>query len=199
MTWHVERTSLGPNLEKAIVRRDGQVATFRQVAEAWRDDAEFADAFSKGLAECSFRGFRWECPPFRRTAIDRPFESILQRSDALDDRHSEPHVFSAYFDDAADAEKTIVGFENDRGDAWLIVPLPASAEANYVHLAAFLRTAPAEQIREMWKEVGKTVFERLTANQSWLSTAGMGVGWLHVRFDERPKYYSHVPYARDRM
>jgi hypothetical protein len=29
----------------------------------------------------------------------------------------------------------------------------------------------------------------------WLSTAGMGVAWLHIRLDERPKYYSHKPYA----
>jgi len=27
-----------------------------------------------------------------------------------------------------------------------------------------------------------------------LSTAGMGVYWLHVRLDTRPKYYQHTPY-----
>jgi NADH:ubiquinone oxidoreductase subunit len=31
----------------------------------------------------------------------------------------------------------------------------------------------------------------------WLSTAGMGVAWLHVRLDDRPKYYGYSPY-RDR-
>lgn len=28
----------------------------------------------------------------------------------------------------------------------------------------------------------------------WLSTAGMGVSWLHVRLDERPKYYRFQEY-----
>jgi hypothetical protein len=28
----------------------------------------------------------------------------------------------------------------------------------------------------------------------WVSTAGMGVSWLHVRLDNRPKYYGYKPY-----
>ena len=28
----------------------------------------------------------------------------------------------------------------------------------------------------------------------WLSTAGMGVYWLHVRVDSRPKYYRYQGY-----
>jgi hypothetical protein len=28
----------------------------------------------------------------------------------------------------------------------------------------------------------------------WLSTAGAGVSWLHVRLDDRPKYYGYRPY-----
>ncbi len=31
-------------------------------------------------------------------------------------------------------------------------------------------------------------------NPVWLSTAGAGVSWLHVRLDDRPKYYGHGPY-----
>jgi hypothetical protein len=30
----------------------------------------------------------------------------------------------------------------------------------------------------------------------WLSTAGAGVAWLHVRLDDRPKYYGHGPYRQ---
>jgi hypothetical protein len=32
------------------------------------------------------------------------------------------------------------------------------------------------------------------ANPEWLSTAGAGVSWLHVRLDDRPKYYGYAPY-----
>ena len=28
----------------------------------------------------------------------------------------------------------------------------------------------------------------------WLSTAGDGIAWLHVRMDPRPKYYQHTEY-----
>ena len=28
----------------------------------------------------------------------------------------------------------------------------------------------------------------------WVSTAGAGVSWLHVRLDDRPKYYGYQPY-----
>lgn len=28
----------------------------------------------------------------------------------------------------------------------------------------------------------------------WLSTSGLGVYWLHVRLDTRPKYYNHDEY-----
>ena len=35
---------------------------------------------------------------------------------------------------------------------------------------------------------------RLSAKPVWLSTAGAGVSWLHVRLDDRPKYYGYAPY-----
>jgi hypothetical protein len=36
---------------------------------------------------------------------------------------------------------------------------------------------------------------RVSTTPVWLSTAGAGVAWLHVRLDDRPKYYSHRPYT----
>jgi hypothetical protein len=38
--------------------------------------------------------------------------------------------------------------------------------------------------------------QRVSAKPVWLSTAGGGVAWLHVRLDDRPKYYAHAPYRR---
>jgi len=35
---------------------------------------------------------------------------------------------------------------------------------------------------------------RLSSRPVWLSTAGGGVSWLHVRLDDRPKYYHHAAY-----
>jgi hypothetical protein len=36
--------------------------------------------------------------------------------------------------------------------------------------------------------------ERVGSKVVWLSTAGAGVSWLHVRLDDRPKYYQFEPY-----
>jgi len=32
----------------------------------------------------------------------------------------------------------------------------------------------------------------------WVSTSGLGVAWLHVRVDSKPKYYSHEAYREIR-
>ena len=37
---------------------------------------------------------------------------------------------------------------------------------------------------------------RVGARPVWLSTAGAGVSWLHVRLDDRPKYYGCGPYRQ---
>ena len=37
----------------------------------------------------------------------------------------------------------------------------------------------------------QALLQRLGARPVWLSTAGGGVDWLHVRLDDRPKYYRH--------
>jgi hypothetical protein len=40
-------------------------------------------------------------------------------------------------------------------------------------------------------EIGR---HRLSHEISGLSTAGGGVDWLHMRLDDRPKYYRHLPW-----
>ena len=45
-------------------------------------------------------------------------------------------------------------------------------------------------------DVGGAVQRRLGTKPVWLSTAGAGVSWLHVRLDDRPKYYGYAPYRQ---
>jgi len=92
-------------------------------------------------------------------------------------------------------------------------------EKGYPHLAAFVRRAPAPQVNSFWKAVGRVGARRLSIASSaavggagsvsvgrgvrpvsdaepfWLSTSGLGVYWLHVRFDSRPKYYNYSPFT----
>lgn len=83
---------------------------------------------------------------------------------------------------------------NLNGDAVLVGPCPVGPVKAYAHLAAFVREAPDAQKHALWKLVGELMERRLELTPDWLSTAGAGVPWLHVRLDRRPKYYSHAPY-----
>jgi hypothetical protein len=38
--------------------------------------------------------------------------------------------------------------------------------------------------------------QRLNEKPVWLSTAGGAVSWLHVRLDDRPKYYHYAMYKQ---
>ena len=54
----------------------------------------------------------------------------------------------------------------------------------------------ARVLDALWQVVGEAMERRLGTEPVWLSTAGAGVSWLHVRLDDRPKYYGHAPYRR---
>jgi hypothetical protein len=63
-------------------------------------------------------------------------------------------------------------------------------------MAKFARHAPKYQIRAFWKEVGKQYAGLIGKENKWLSTAGLGVPWLHVRVDSAPKYYRHADFKK---
>jgi hypothetical protein len=91
-------------------------------------------------------------------------------------------------------DRSVVTFDNLGGDAMLIAPCPGGERSNYSHLASFVATAPAPQQDALWQAVGRAMEKRIGARPLWVSTAGLGVAWLHVRLDDRPKYYRHAPY-----
>ena len=88
----------------------------------------------------------------------------------------------------------MVEFSNLGRDAILIVPCLKTVPSAYGHLAAFVREAPEAQRHALWQLVGEAMARRIGPKPVWLSTAGAGVSWLHVRLDDRPKYYRFGPY-----
>lgn len=103
----------------------------------------------------------------------------------------DPDAFEAHFGPKAD----VVAFDNLGGDARLVAPCPRAGDRVYTHLAAALRGAPADQIDRLFERVGAELGARLEAHRVvWVSTSGLGVYWVHVRLDERPKYYTHAAY-----
>ena len=88
-----------------------------------------------------------------------------------------------------------VTFGNLGGDAILVAPCPEE-QGNFAHLASFTASATAGRQDAVWRAVGEALASRMGPRPLWLSTAGHGVAWLHVRLDSSPKYYRHAEYLR---
>ncbi len=183
----------GGDAVRLVPTRAGAPIPYGDVLSLWAGDASFRGAFARLLADAPFPAFRFETPPVTRATAGRPFECVLLRSDRLE-RPPDPTPFAAPF--AAGGDADVIVFDNIGRDARMVVPRPRGDETAYVHLARFLRHAPAGQVDRLWRTVGETMREELGPAPRWLNTEGSGVAWLHVRIDTRPKYYGHAPYAR---
>jgi hypothetical protein len=197
MTWSTrsEEIASGHGLRFAI-DHEGSPVSYSQVLRLWRDDAEFRSQFIALLAGAPFDAFRWETPPVTAATSGRPFEFVLLDSPQLATVPSQD-AFAAHFDSHA-MTRGVVAFANLGGDATLVVPCPNGPSSAYGHLAAFVREAPDVQQHALWQLVGEEMERRLGTAPVWLSTAGAGVPWLHVRLDDRPKYYGYRLYREAR-
>lgn len=165
--------------------------TFATVLRLLADSADFCGWFTSMLLEGAPDAFRWETPALSTVTQSHPFECVLIDDPRLQ-RRPEPQAFASHFD-GRDAD--VLSVPNLGRTSELIVPRGIARDETYVHLAAFLRDAPRSQVDALWRCVADTVLRSLSDQPLWLSTAGAGVAWLHVRIDRMPKYYWHRPYA----
>ncbi len=181
---------LAPGVHRYLPTRNGSPIAFSEVLELWQRDAAFRDAFLALLTESPFTAYRWETPYLSRAGAGRDFQFVLLDSPWLA-VPPDTHSFAPYL---SVGDEDVVCFDNLGGDARLVVPTPRAADDIYPHLASFVRGAPAAQVHALWAIVGRATLETLAQRPLWLSTAGGGVAWLHVRLDQRPKYYGHAAY-----
>jgi hypothetical protein len=182
----------GGRILKVAIEQESAPLPFSEVLRLWQRDDLFRSFFIDLLADAPFSAFRWETPPRTAASANRPFEFVLLDSPGLA-REPDPAAFAEHFRDK-EADADIVSFSNLGNDAILVVPCPDGQLSAYGHLAAFIREAPESQKHSLWELVGKVMEQRLGQAPVWLSTAGAGVSWLHVRLDNRPKYYGYAPY-----
>lgn len=164
----------------------GAALSFLQALRLLSEDRPFRDQLRACLADMPYAAFRWETPGVAESTAARAFEFVVLDDPGLA-RRADPAAFAEHFAQAPDA--TVVEFANLGRDAILVVPCPRADHAAYAHLATFVRQAPAQQQSDLWQAVGNAMLRRLGAKPVWLSTAGAGVPWLHVRLDDAPKYY----------
>ena len=174
------------------VLEDKAPMPFRRFFERLAADGEFTDWFCCTLAEFEGAAFFWELPPLTTATIDRDAEFVLIEAPSLARFAPERAPFAEHFERAAGED--VIVFPNLGGDAVLVVPCPQGPDEHYPHLAAFLRNAPQRQVRALWRRTAQQMQRSIGDRPVWLSTAGGGVAWLHMRLDSRPKYYSHAPY-----
>jgi hypothetical protein len=190
--WSTRITLLpGDRVLKCCIDIGSSPLSYANVLDLWQNDASFRNHFIQTLAKAPFPAFRWETPAVTIGSINQPFEFVLLDSPDLATR-PDPCAFSEHFP-AAQAGG-VVEFANLGGDAVLVVPCPDDPPLDYAHLAAFLRHAPVVQQHALWQAVAAAMQRRLGSRPVWLSAAGGGVAWLHLRLDDRPKYYAYAAY-----
>ena len=189
--WQCTRESQNDGrVERRVPGRNGAAIPYREVLRLWQRDEGFRTFFIASLSDAPFAEYRWETPAITAATADRPFEFILMDAPRLA-RQPDAEAFGEQF---RLGSASVLTFANLGKDAVLVVPRPAGPAEAYVHLASFVRQAPESQVHELWRSVGAAMESGLGPRPIWLSTAGMGVAWLHVRLDSRPKYYGFEPY-----
>lgn len=179
----------GGGIQRVVLLSGKRPFTYKDIIHKWQSDNAFRDFFIGLLAQAPFAAYFWETPPITQSTLERPFESVLVDAPQLANVSAERHAFANYFHN-----ESVVDFPNLSGDAHLVVPCPQSSADAFAHLATFSRSAPPAQQHQFWQRVGTAVSNQLGERPLWVSTSGLGVHWLHVRLDSRPKYYTFRPY-----
>jgi len=87
--------------------------------------------------------------------------------------------------------KYVTSFTNLSGNSVLVVPVPSKkSKRNYTTLKDFIDNAPKVQQKEFWIHVAECIIEMLKiVDTIYINTHGLGVYYLHVRLDTKPKHY----------
>lgn len=191
--WSVRRTSLDNRTVRVTLTAESSLDT-SDVLGLLETNAVFRTFFTKCIIDSGFEAFFLEMPPLTLGTLGRPFEFVVIEGGGLSSLRPDPLPFSEHFSNGC---PDVLSFPNLRKDADLLVPAPITSDHScYTHLGRFLRTAPPRQIDLFWQTMATAVRKRLSDSPMWLSTAGMGVSWLHLRLDSTPKYYRHQAYKK---
>ena len=189
--WEVRTQAIPSGMRIEIFLQDTQLS-FGDLFNLLENSTDFACWFGETLASFDFEAFFWELPSLTTGTLGNDAEFVIIDSAPLSRLRPDPVPFASQF--ALQQGADVITFPNLGGDALLIVPIQIGSVDSYPHLATFLRTAPRSQVSSLWQVAARAVRESLSSTPRWLSTAGLGVSWLHLRLDTHPKYYSFSPY-----
>lgn len=189
--WHAQIEDVAGGQRYSLYQDDAPLA-FEDLFDLLEHDLAFGRWYTRLLADSRDDAFFWEHPPLCTATYDDPAQFVLIDGPALVALQPDPRPFERQF--TAVGHDDVVSFPNLGGDAVLVAPRPIGSPLVYAHLAAFIRQGPPDQVLNTWQRTARVVRENLNEQPTWLSTAGLGVPWLHLRLDQRPKYYRFEPF-----
>lgn len=181
-------------LQKFKIKRLGTELTYKEVLLLWESDLEFTDFYINIFKSCGYASYVFEMPPISNGSLHQVFEFVILKTPTYWTT-PDTQTFSDFFDKDAQ-NHGVVSFLNLGQDAMLVVPSPLREGVNYSGLAEFYRDSPIEQQRALWKETAQQIKLKLSNRNTWVSVAGGGVAWLHIRLDDKPKYYRYTAYTK---
>jgi len=188
----IEMLSSG-TIQRLRPQRNGVAIGHREAISLLAESQAFRDFFNSLLRDAPFDAYLWETPALHQHCSDQAFEFVLVDNRTLARVEADPAPFQSQFAQAPTSQ-TVMVFDNLGGDARLVAPCATPRSKDFAHLAAFARKAPRSLQQTFWRQVGNEVKARICDVPLWLNTNGLGVYWLHVRLDSRPKYYTYQPY-----
>ncbi len=86
--------------------------------------------------------------------------------------------------------KYATSFFNPSKTTLLIIPMPRDNK-KFTTIKDFIDNASLNHQQEFWKYVAKVIIKFKKDNKEiYISTHGLGVPYLHIRLDLKPKYYT---------
>ncbi|KXX71830.1 hypothetical protein [Flammeovirga sp. SJP92] len=191
MTYKFIEIGKNDDVARLKIQKGEDKLSFKEVFTLWQKDPTFTAFYVNDLLPILGNSFFWEHPPLMEKHLDKEYELVIRKTRSYDCKMPNEVAFEEHF---CNGEK-VATFYNLGKNARLIVPAKIGESEHYKHLGAFMEQADQEQIIELFDKVGAHVLNELkTGQQIWLNTAGLGVIWLHIRLDTRPKYYKTKRY-----
>ena len=152
----------------------------------------------------------------------KSMEFVLVKAPAERFQRADSDTFQSQFSSCSTSNKNenyshVCAFDSLRGDARLITPLPPSSSStnkhthndphidDYTDILSFVRSVSysplnaivMDHLLQLTLREYHKLLNMEPASTVWLSTSGLGVSWLHIRLDSRPKYYSYREFAQE--
>lgn len=207
MAFSIEKESYSEKTDLYRIFKGEEPLTYNILAQDLESETEniLKGLISDILKDSQFKAFFWEfAPVVPIEAKDTAVSFAITQSKQLEKIEQNSRPFKKHISKARELDVDVAVFKSLGGDAELIIPAPSANDemlGYYSHIAGFVRNGKETEIFSLFRVLGNKLNERFidkekmrSAKPLWISTSGLGVYFLHLRLDSRPKYYVHKPF-----